>query len=192
MVKKILLLAVVLLLSGALVFGMPGLLDLLLNGKSSEIQLGQSTLTPEETFAVNAASGKMRLANYSVELDGGACSLVVKRNDPKIKLSVGKEGQGAAHIRLVVTAGLVDYSKAVDVDKIKDVGDVPDGAFAAAEKKLAAEISSAYEKARGVGCDLFGLTERLVKYKNRAYRKFLDGFLSNTTLSVEVKFVGVR
>ena len=152
----------------------------------------KSTLTPEETFAVNAASGKMRLANYSVDLVTGACSLVVKRNDPKIKLSVGKEGQGAAHIRLTITAGLVDYSKSVDVDKIKDVGDVPDGAFAAAEKKLAAEIRSAYEKARGVGCDLFGLTERLVKYKNRAYRKFLDGFLANTTLSVEVKFVGVR
>jgi len=152
----------------------------------------KGTLTAEETFAVNAATGKLRLASYSVDNNDGTCTLVIKRNAPKIKLSVGKEGQGRLHLEVKMTAGVADYSKALGVKELKDGGDVPDGVFAAAEKKLSAELVTAYEKARAVGCDLFGLGERLVKYKNRAYRKFLDGLLENTSVTATVRFVGIR
>lgn len=152
----------------------------------------RGTLAAEETFAVNAAVGKLRLASYSVDVDGARCTLTVKRNDPKIKLDVGKDGRGIVKIELTMTAGLADYSKAQDADKIKDVGDVPDGVFAAAEKKLAAELTTAYEKARGVGCDVFGLEEKLVKYKKRAYLKYLDSLLDNTALTATVRFENVR
>ncbi len=152
----------------------------------------KGTLTAEETFAVNAATGKLRLASYSVDNNDGTCTLVIKRNAPKIKLSVGKEGQGRLHLEVKMTAGVADYSKALGVKELKDGGDVPDGVFAAAEKKLAAELVTAYEKARAVGCDLFGLGERLVKYKNRAYRKFLDGLLENTSVTATVRFIGIR
>ena len=150
------------------------------------------TLNAEETFAVNAATGKLRLANYSVENADGSCTLVVKRNAPKIKLSVGKEGQGRLDIQLTMTAGVSDFSKALGLTDLRDGGDIPDGVFASAEKKLASELITAYEKARAVGCDVFGLGERLVKYKNRSYHKFLDGILENTAVTATVHFVGVR
>ena len=111
--------------------------------------------------------GKLRLASYSVNVFGETCTLTIKRNDPKIRLKLGEDGKGHVKVSITVTAGIADFSKALDVKGLADVGDVPDGAFAAAEKKLSATLNQVYEKARGVGCDVFGLQERLVKYKQR-------------------------
>lgn len=152
----------------------------------------RGVLSPEETFAVNAATGKLRLASYSVDYGDETCTLTIKHNSPKIKLSVGKEGNGQIKISLVMTAGITDYSKALDIKKLADAGNVPDGIFAAAEKKLTAELTSAYEKARSVGCDVFEIKERLIKYKNRKYHTHADGILDKTSLSVNVRFEKVR
>ena len=152
----------------------------------------KETLTPEEAFAVNAVIGKLRLASYSVAVNDATCTLTIKHNTPKIKLQVSENGSGSVKIRLTITAGVTDYSKAVDLKKLADVGDVPDGAFAAAEKKLTAELTSAYEKARAVSCDVFAIKERLVKYKNRKYQTQKEEFFNKTTLSVHVHFEGVR
>ncbi len=150
------------------------------------------TLTAEETFALNATTGKLRLATYSVQVDGETCTLNIKHNAPKIGLYVGKDGRGEVKIKVLLTAGAVDYSKAQEVEDIKDMGDLPSGTFAAAEKKLAAEITTAYEKARAVGCDVFELQERLVKYKRRQYQQHKSTLLDNTTLSVKVIFERLR
>ena len=152
----------------------------------------RETLNKEETFAVNMALGKLRLASYSVDAFGKTCTLIIKRNTPKIRLDLGKSGKGQVKLSLVVTAGVVDYSKAQGIKDLADVGDVPDGVFAAAEKTLAANLQSAYEKARAVGCDVFGLQERLVKYKQRKYHKYKDVLLDGLTLLTEVKFQNVR
>lgn len=152
----------------------------------------KETLSEEETFAVNIALGKLRLANYSVEYLGETCTLTIKRNDPKIRLVLGESGKGQVKVSVTVTAGVADFSKALDVKELADVGDVPDGIFAAAEKKLAASLSSAYEKARSVACDVFGLQERLVKYKQRKYHKYKDTLLNDISFLADVRFRGVR
>ncbi len=152
----------------------------------------RETLTAEETFAVNCAVGKLQLASYTVETDGTSATLLVKHNDAKIGLDLGKDGRGVVKIEVKMVAGVADFSKAQAPDKIRDAGDMPVGAFASAEKKLAASLSSAYEKAKGVGCDVFGLQERLVKYKRRAYLQYKDDVLRNSALSVTVKFESVR
>ncbi len=150
------------------------------------------TLTEEETFALNAATGNLRLANYSVEGTDGACTLSVKRNLPKIELNIHENGRGELKISVKMVAGLLDYSKAQGVNEVKDMGDIPDGVFAQAEKKLSGTLVTAYEKARGVGCDLFGLQERLVKYERKKYLEHRDALLNNTTVSVKVTFASVR
>ncbi len=150
------------------------------------------TLTEEETFALNAATGKLRLASYSVEADGESCTLSIKHNAPKIKLNLGKDGRGEVRVQITMTAGAADYSKAQGVDRIRDMGNVPDGVFAAAEKKLASELTTAFEKAKAAGCDVLELQERLVKYKKRAYLQHKDTLLDKTTLSVAVKFENLR
>ncbi len=150
------------------------------------------TLTADETFALNVATGKLRLANYSVEADGNTCSLLIKRNLPKIQLDVGKDGNGALKVSVTLIAGAIDYSKAQDLEDIKDIGVLPDGVFVAAEKKLSSAIATAYEKAKGVGCDIFDLQNKLIKYKKRRYFQHKDTLLDNTTLTVAVKFQSVR
>ncbi len=152
----------------------------------------RDTLTAEETFALNAVTGRLRLANFSVRVGEETCTLSVKYNDPKIKLRVNDKGRGELKIRVALTAGVLDYSKPQDLDKIRDMGSPPDGVFLSAENKLRASLTTAYEKARAVGCDAFGIQERLIKYKKRRYAEHKDGILNDTTLSVEVQFKGVR
>ena len=152
----------------------------------------RDTLTPAETFAVNATIGKLRLASYSVPVGKATCTLSVKHNDSKIKIEIGKEGQGQITALLTLTAGLLDYSQALDLEQLGDGGDVPYGVFASAEKKLSAEVASAYEKAKAVGCDLFGIKERFVKYKNRKYHKEGDSFFEKAPFIVKVRFENIR
>ena len=152
----------------------------------------KETLTEEETFAVNMAIGKLRLASYSVDVFGETCTLTIKRNNPKLRLIIGKDGKGEVKVSITVTAGIADFSKALAIKELSDVGDVPDGVFAAAEKKLAATLNRVYEKARGVGCDVFGLQERLVKYKQRKYHKYKDVLLDNISFATDIKFRNVR
>ncbi len=149
-------------------------------------------LNEDETFAVNAAIGKLRLASYTVSLGEQTCTLSIKRNQPKIQLDLGKGGKGVLKIQVKMVAGLLDYSIAQDLRATKDMGEIPDGAFSAAEKKLASTLTTAYEKAKAVGCDVFGLQERLVKYKKRRFLQNKDTVLADTALSVEVKFGSVR
>ena len=152
----------------------------------------KETLSEEETFAVNMAIGKLRLASYSVDVFGETCTLTIKRNNPKLRLIIGKDGKGEVSVSITVTAGIADFSKALGIKELSDVGDVPDGVFAAAEKKLAATLNRVYEKARGVGCDVFGLQERLVKYKQRKYHKYKDVLLDNISFATDIKFRNVR
>jgi Ger(x)C family germination protein len=151
-----------------------------------------STLTAEETFAFNAVKNKLRLAPYTLPDDTENCTLSIKQNSPKISLKVDENGVGALQIKLRLTAGALDYSKALSLEQISDVGDVPDGIFAAAEKKLAAEILSVFEKTRAAECDLFGVQDLLMKHKPRALHKYKKEILKNTHAQISVRFENVR
>ena len=150
------------------------------------------TLSAEETFAYSVVKNKLQLAPYSVAADENVCTLTFKQNAPKLSLKVGKEGRGNVTIHLTVTAGVLDYSKSLPVEEIADVGDVPNGVFYAAEKKLSAEIHSVYEKARACGCDIFGVQDLLVKKGKRSTHKYKNSILANSTLTVSVRFKNLR
>ncbi|MBQ2768459.1 MAG: hypothetical protein IJF44_00590 [Clostridia bacterium] len=159
---------------------------LFVNGKQVE------TLTAEETFAYNAVKNSLQLAPYTVEKAENSCTLSIRQNSPKIKLQVGRDGKANLEIKVTLTAGILDYSKALPVEKTADGGDVPVGVFTAAEKKLSGEISSVFEKARACGCDLFGVQDLLVKKENRKLHRFKNTLLANTTPTVKIRFQGVR
>ncbi|MBQ8323149.1 MAG: hypothetical protein IJX91_04205 [Clostridia bacterium] len=159
---------------------------LFLNGK----RVG--TLTKEETFAFNAIKGKLRLASYSVEQDDGAYTLTVKRNDPKTKFSLHENGRTSCKIELTVSAGLLDLSSARSGKETADVGDVPDGVFENAEKRLSAQIKTAFDKCRTANCDLFGVLEYLQKNESNRFEELRFTALENTTAEVTVRFRNVR
>ena len=71
------------------------------------------TLTKEETFAFNAVKNKLRLAAYSVTDERGAYTLSIKRNTPKTKFKIGADGRASYKIEITLSAGLLDYSKAL-------------------------------------------------------------------------------
>ncbi len=152
----------------------------------------KETLTPSESFATSAVLNTLRLADYSVDANGASCTLSIKNNDGKTKLDVGEHGDARLKIRLNLSAGVLDYSRSLPVDELADAGDVPFGVFDSAQKRLTAEIVSAFEKAKRVGCDLFGVRDKLIKYGKRKHRNYKDVVLSQTTADVSVVFHGVR
>ena len=149
-------------------------------------------LTKEETFAFGAVKQQLRLAAYSVETDDATCTLTIRRNLPNTKFKVGSDGRATYLVELTMTAGLLDFSKALPRQKTSDVGDVPNGAFEAAQKKLAAQILTTFEKCRASGCDLFGITEQLQKHHNRRYEELKTDALKNAIVHVVVHFKNVR
>ncbi len=149
-------------------------------------------LTEEETFAFNMVKNKIRLAAYTVETDEGAYSLTVKRNTPKTSCTFNKNGKVAYKIDLVVNAGLLDASNAFDEQEGIDAGDVPQRVFAAAEKRLRAQITATFEKARTDETDIFGILEYLEKFEPKHFEKVKDVALKNATLEVSVRFQNIR
>ena len=150
------------------------------------------TLSAEETFALCAVENKLRLAPYSVAQGDNTCTLTIRHNAPKISFSVTENERAHLKIKLTLSSGTLDYSKALDLDKVRDVGNEIAGTFALAEKKLAAEIRSAFEKCRKSGCDLFGLQEKLQKYEKAHFHALSDSVLPGAILDVEVHFRNVR
>lgn len=149
-------------------------------------------LTKDETFAFGAVKQELRLAAYSVETENATCTLTVRRNLPKTKFKIGADGRATYLIKLTMTAGLLDYAKALPREKAVDVGDVPSGAFEAAEKRLVGQINTTFEKCRAVGCDLFGMVEQLQKFQNRRFEELKDDVLKTAILHVSVRFQNVR
>lgn len=149
-------------------------------------------LTKEQTFALGAMIGKLRLAAYSVEADGENCTLSIRQNAPKIKLTVNDDGQATLNLDVTLTAGIADYSKSQSLENIRDSGNVPSGVFSAAEKRLAAEIRSVFEKTRACECDVFGIVERTAKYEKRSAQRFQSRLLKNAMANVSVRFEKVR
>lgn len=150
------------------------------------------TLTKEETFAFGVVTNKLRLAAYSVEQAEKTCTLTIKRNQPKIRFTVAENERAYLKIEVTLSAGILDYSKALDLTEISDVGDVPEGIFAMAEKKLAAQIHRVFEKTQKTGCDLFGVKERLEKYEKRHFYAIQDTALQGAIVEVNVRFRNIR
>ena len=149
-------------------------------------------LTGAETFALGAIQNKLRLAPYSVAQGDKTCTLTIRHNTPRFRFQVTDNERAHLNLRLTLSAGTLDYSKALDLEQIKDVGNEIDGVFALAEKKLAAEIDSVFEKCRQTNCDLFGIKEKLLKYEKAHFQALSDTALDGAILDVEVRFRNVR
>ena len=149
-------------------------------------------LTEAQTFAFNAVKKELRLASYTLPSTDASCTLSIKRNQPKIKVSLGGDERACVKIQITLTAGLLDYSKAFSLDNGKDAGDVPSGVFASAEKLLASQITETFEVCKNANCDIFGVGEKLQKHEKNSYEKIKSTALKNATLNVDVTFKNVR
>ncbi|MBR2023588.1 MAG: hypothetical protein IJ996_03630 [Clostridia bacterium] len=147
--------------------------------------------TEEETFAFNAVQNKLRLASYNVGLGEEYCTLSIKNNERKNKLVLGKDGRASYQIHVTLSAGLLDYSKAPVKDEGTDSGDVPSGVFSSAEKRLSAQIETAFEKCKNTGCDAFGLLDLLQKH-HPSKTQLAPTLLQYSNADVSVRFRGVR
>ena len=150
------------------------------------------TLKNDETFALATVLSKLRLASYSIDKGEATCTLSIRRNSPSIKLKSNEGDLFSLNVNVSMTAGTLDYSLSQSIEEIGDVGDVPKEFFTLAANKLSREIESVYEKCRTVGCDVFGVRERLIKYEKRRLKEKQDTVFQNTRIQVSVHFENVR
>jgi hypothetical protein len=147
------------------------------------------TLDKEETFAYSTIKNELKLANYTLTREENACTLSIKHNERKRKLHVSKDGNARLELHLTLTAGLLDTAKTINAT---DAGDVPNGAFAQAERQLRAQITGVFDKCRALGCELFEISSLLEKHENKRFEALQANVLQNATVSVGVRFRGVR
>lgn len=150
------------------------------------------TLHAEETFALGVLINNLQLASYSVPVGDAVCTLTIKRNAPKISLKADGQGNTALSLEVNLTAGIMDISAAQSITELSDAGDIPSGSFTFAAKKLTSEIRQVFEKTKACGCDVFGVRERLIKYKKRALKKYAETALQNTLPDIQVTFQNIR
>lgn len=149
-------------------------------------------LTKEQTFAFGAVKNKLRLAPYSVEKEGQTCTLNIRRNSTSQSFKLGEDGRAVLRAEIVMTAGLIDYSKALSLEEGKDAGDVPSGVFDAAEKRLEGQIQEVFELCKNCRCDLFGIVEQLQKREKKQFESLKNTILENAILNLSVTFRNVR
>ena len=150
------------------------------------------TLTKEETFALSTVLSKLRLATFSVDAEKGSCSLNIRHNEKKVQLLAKNEQAFDLNVHVTLTAGLLDYSKALPLKDTSDAGKVPIEYFTLAERKLSGDIQTVFEKCKAVRCDLFGVRERLLKFNKRSLKKQEDTALQKTNIQVFIRFQNVR
>ncbi len=146
----------------------------------------------EETFAFNAVKTQLKLAPYTVEKNGSACTLNIKNNSAKTKFSLSENGKATLNIQLSLLAGLLDSSSALAIKNAKDAGDIPIDVFPNAESLLKEQIQSAFEKSRACGCDVFELRSILQKKHAKKYTQYQDTVLQSANLEISVRFKNVR
>ena len=67
-----------------------------------------------------------------------------------------------------------------------------DAILRAAEKKFEQELSSAISKAAAAGCDLFGIKQRLYRYRYREYAAFQDSVLTAAQVHYDIRFTSLK
>ena len=148
--------------------------------------------TEEETFAFNAVKNKLRLAGFLVQADKDNYSLSIKKNRAKTSCKIVGEKQAVYKIELTIFAGLLDSSTAFTKTEGIDVGDTPKSVFEKGENLLKAQITSAFEKAKACGCDVFGIANAVQKQKKFSMLAQDNRLLLDSKLDLFVRFKNVR
>ncbi len=154
------------------------------------VMVGKLTTEESKTFAF--VKSKLRLATYLVKENETEYALNVKRNTPKLKLSIEKKDAPVLKISLTVTAGILDGAKLQTLEETADAGKIPSGVLPNAEEKLKTDLLALFEKTRALGCDIFECQETLKRKNYEYYYQLKDEILKTVRPKVEVKFENVR
>ncbi len=149
-------------------------------------------LTAEESKTFSFVNSKLRLAAYLVEQDGVEYALNIKRNSPKIKLSLKEKEEPKLEISVTVTAGILDGAKAQTPEEMSDAGEIPDDTLKKAETQLKNALLALFEKTRGIECDIFKCIETLKRKEYDEYAEQKDTLLQRIQPKIEIKFENVR
>lgn len=149
-------------------------------------------LNREQTFALAAVQKNLRLATFCTEEEGSRYSLLVKKNENKIRLSVGKDGTVKLRVRATLTAGVQDDSTPNTVTELAEKGALPKAVQRSAEKKIERTIQEVFQIARESKADIFGATEMLRKYHGKHFSALKDDLLERMQIEVKIKFQPLR
>lgn len=149
-------------------------------------------LNEEQTFALAAVKRDLRLAGFFTGEAGNNYTLLVKKNENKIRLTVDKNAQPKLFVQATVIAGIQDNSSPSTVTELAEEGSLPPAVKKAAEEKLKKTVEDVFQIAKDCGADVFGATEMLRKYQSKYFSTYHDDLLSRIKLSVKIQFRALR
>ena len=152
-------------------------------------------LSPEETLAYNLAATDTDFAYGSVtaEQDGQETVYNLKMKIGKKKRSLTFEnGMPVFTFTVRANARLADTDRASAILEVAKTQIADDAILRAAEKKFEQELSSAISKAAAAGCDLFGIKQRLYRYRYREYAAFQDSVLTAAQVHYDIRFTSLK
>ena len=149
-------------------------------------------LTAKETKTFSFFQNKLRLATYLVQENSLEYALTVKRNSPKMRLTIKDSSAPILKISLTVTAGILDEANLQTIDETTDAGKIPNGVLPKAEETLRADLLALFEKTRALNCDIFKCKETLKRKNYKDYYRLKDEILTAVQAKIEVKFQNVR
>ncbi len=149
-------------------------------------------LNDEQTFALAAIKRDLRLAGFFTGEAGNNYTLLVKKNENKIRLTIDKNAQPKLFVQTTVTAGIQDNSTPSTVTELAEEGSLPPALKKAAEKKLKRTVEEVFQIAKDCGADVFGATEMLRKYQSKYFSAYHDNLLSRVQLFVKIQFRALR
>lgn len=152
-------------------------------------------LTPEETLAYNLAATDTDFAygNVTAAQDGkeAVCSLQMKIGKKRRSLSF-ENGMPVFTFTIRAKARVADTDKAAPILNIAKTQIAEESVLRAAEQKFKEELASAAEKAARSGCDLFGIKQRLYRFRHKDYEAFRENILSAAELRYDIRFSGLK
>ncbi len=153
-------------------------------------------LTPEETLAYNLAATDTDFAYGNVTAEDAegreiTYNLKMKISKKKCKLTF-ENGMPVLTFSIRANARVADTDSAGTILDVAKTLIVRENVLEAAENKFREELTSAWQKSAASGCDLFGVKEKLHRFRHRQYPDFKDTILEKTEVRYDIRFTTMK
>lgn len=150
--------------------------------------VGVGMLSAEENYAINIIKNKIRLSSVSFKHknENITASLRVSKHGSSLKI---ENGEPVLNIILKATIVISDMDKSKSIVEITSSEIVSQSILNSLKAYLTEQITSCFNTARKVDCDVFNLTNELYRSYFKDFNRLQSGLLNTVKLNVDIKLL---
>lgn len=148
------------------------------------------TLDEKGTFALSCIKNPLRLASYTVQIQGDENTLLIKQNRRKLRFFVDED---TPTLRIDLTL----YAEWRDSGCSQNLGTISgregrSALYTNAGNALKEQILSTFDYCKSIDFDAFDAIGKLQKYENNHFEHFKDSLVERLRLDLSVRFAPIR